>query len=127
MAEGFSIEQFRANLARTGQDFLYSGEPKDDCARIRFTGTFLGREVVWDAAIMTLARYNVQQARDDRPPAQGQFIEIAPTGDHLRRIVICLDLEEIDYPTLLKTMIMVRKYKRLHIGRHDFGGAGRRQ
>jgi hypothetical protein len=125
MADAFSIEQFRAELARTGQHFLYSGEPEDDCASIRFTGTFLGEEVVWDATIMTLARYNAQQARDQKPAAQGQFIEIAPSGDHLRRIVIGLDLEEIDFPALLKTMIMVRKYKRLHTGRHDFSGAGR--
>jgi hypothetical protein len=36
---------------------------------------------------------------------------------------IGLDVPVIDHPTLLKTLIMVRGYKRLRPGRHDFGPA----
>ena len=120
MNEPGTLEEFRAVLARSGEDFIYTGEPSDDCTGIRFLGTFQGAEVIWDATIMTLPRYNARQAQANKPATQRQFIDIARTGDTMRRIVIGLGLQKLDRPALLKTMIMVRKYKRLHIGRHEF-------
>jgi hypothetical protein len=124
MPEAVTTDEFRAALVRSGQDFIYTGEPAEDRAGIRFLGTFEGAEVIWDATVMTLARYNTQQAMENKPAAQRQFIDIARTGNTLRRIVIGLELENIDTPALLKTIIMIRKYKRLHTGRHEFEGAG---
>ncbi len=124
MPEPKTTSEFRAALACSGQDFIFSGEPAEDCAGIRFIGTFEGAEVIWDATVMTLARYNAQQAKEHKPAVQRQFIDIARTGKPLRRVVIGLELEKIDIPALFKTMIMIRKYKRLHSGRHEFGGAG---
>ena len=127
MADAFSIGDFRSLLAGSGQDFICTGEPADDCTGIRFIGTFQGVELVWDATVMTLACYNAGQARNNRPAARRQFIDIAPTGNSLRRIDIGLALERIDTPALLKTIIMVRKYQRLHTGRHEFGETGARE
>lgn len=121
MAETGSVSEFRAALAGTGQEFLYTGEPAADCATIRFTGMFQNAEVLWDATVMTLTRYNTQQAEAHLPASSFQFIEIDPRGGTTRKITIVLDLESIDRPALLKTIIMVRKYKRLHTGRHEFG------
>jgi hypothetical protein len=39
----------------------------------------------------------------------------------MRSITIGLNVTAIDPPVLLKTTIMIRKYKRLHAGRHEFG------
>jgi hypothetical protein len=121
MAENAVISEFLAILADNGQEFLYTGEPAADCAKIRFAGMFQGAEVLWDATVMTLARYNALQAESRLPASRYRFIDIDPRGDTTRKIMIVLDLEKIDRPALLKTIIMVRKYKRLHTGRHEFG------
>jgi hypothetical protein len=125
MAEIISVEGFRRALSASGQDFICTREPSDGCAGIRFLGEFQGLELVWDATIMTLAFYNRRRGHDGRPAVHRQFIDIAPSGTPLRRIDIGLELEKIDTTTLLKTIIMVRKYKRLRAGRHEFGGAHR--
>ena len=39
----------------------------------------------------------------------------------MRSITIGLNVAAIDPPVLLKTTIMIRKYKRLRVGRHEFG------
>jgi len=124
MNESISIEAFRKALADSGQDFVYTGEPANGCTSIRFLGTFEGAAVVWDATIMTLAFYNARQALNNSPATLRQFIDIAPAGNILRSIEIGLELDRIDTPALLKTIIMIRKYRRLHTGRHEFGGAG---
>ncbi len=121
MREPVTIAEFKSALVRSGPDFIYSSAPSDDCAGIRFLGTFQGAEVIWDATVMTLTCYNARQVQENKPAVQRQFIDIAPTGDILRRIVIGLGLKKIDMPALMKTIIMVRKYKRLHTGRHEFG------
>ena len=126
MNEPVTIAEFRAAVARSAQDFIYTGVPAEDCAEIRFLGTFQGKEVIWHATILTLACHNTRQAQENKPVTQRQFIDIAPTGNALRRIVIGLELEHIDIPALLKTIIMVRKYKRLHTGRHEFGSSDTR-
>lgn len=127
MADPVTIDEFRVALADSGQDFIYTREPADDCADIRFLGTFQGADLVWDATIMTLTFYNARQARNNRPQTHRQFIDIAQSGNILRRIDIGLDLKRIDIHALLKTIIMTRKYKRLHTGRHEFGGTGEQE
>ncbi len=127
MNEPITIEAFRTALACSGVDFIYAGEPADDHASIRFIGTFQGVELIWDATIMTLDCYNARQALENEPAEQRQFIDIAESGNTLRPILIGLQLARIDIPALLKSIIMVRKYKRLHTGRHTFGGTGLQQ
>ncbi len=127
MTEATTIDEFRKALYSSGQDFIYNGEQAAGCARIRFTGTYQGTTVVWDVTVMTLAFYNAHQARNNKPAAHRQFIDIAQTDNTLRKIEIGLELEIIDTPTLLKTMVMVRKYKRLRAGRREFGGTGRQE
>ena len=102
----------------------------DDCAVIRFDGSFEGQAVSWEAEVQTLERvYRSALAERNLPPGSPlelqQFIEIpqpprrgVPTAIH-----IALDVTRIDHPTLLKTVVMVRQYKRLKLGRHDYGPA----
>ena len=97
--------------------------PSDgNSARIRFLGMFEDSPVIWDATVRALARGRPEQGCVNAAP-QRQYLEIAPQGLPLRRITVGLNVTAIDPPVLLKTIIMVRKYKRLHSGRHEFGAA----
>lgn len=82
-------------------------------ARIRFTGPFQGREVVWDAVVVSLAG-----------SARKQFIEVGRRTRYGLSLTVGLHTPIIDEPALLKTVIMIRRYKRLGRGRHEFGDSG---
>ena len=81
-------------------------------ARIRFQGPFRGETVTWEATLIA--------QRGSHPP-QPNFIEIPSGNFDSHPILIGLDVTAIDHPTILKTMIMVRNYKRLAVGRHEYG------
>jgi hypothetical protein len=111
-----SVDEFRAGLADRGEDYQLLGRHGDDEVRIRFTGTFEGADILWDATLRAQGKHH---------PGR-QFIDIAGSGHPLRRIVVGLNVDTLDRATLLKTIIMVRNYKRLHTGRHEFGKPGDR-
>jgi len=95
-------------------------EPGDRShARIRFPGVYQKKEIVWDATVYSLhARARAAAKRD---PVQ--YIDIGQPGPHGIRLTVGLNVEMIDEPTLLKTVIMIQNYKRLRPGRHEFGAA----
>jgi hypothetical protein len=109
-------------------DYKLLGPLEPERVRMRFTGRFQGRPVVWDATLATLGQvYRERLAADGLPPGTAMelrpFIHIAaaPQGDAPCPIHIGLAVERLDRPTLLKTVIMIRQYKRLAVGRHEFG------
>ena len=107
------VAALRAELA--GADFRIDTELGGTVARLRFIGRFQGEDVVWDAELIALA------AQAETP---AQFLDIgAPTARGMP-IRIGLGVSCIDRPTVMKTIIMVRNYKRLHRGRHEFGPHG---
>lgn len=79
--------------------------------RLRFRGPFEGREIVWDAHFITRrasgAAYNC--------------IDIGEEGSEGRQLTVVLDVHCFDVPTVHKAIIMMRQYKRLRRGRHEFG------
>lgn len=97
-------------------------------AHLRFNGRFGDREVVWDAILVTLAETCRERMAAAGLPA-GTVLEVrpyieipaAPEGSAPCPIRIGLAVETLDRPTLLKTVIMIRQYKRLAVGRHEFG------
>jgi hypothetical protein len=89
----------------------------DQHCKFRFTGKFLGSDVIWDAELVTLAFY----ASKTGMQRLQQFIDVGEDGEHGRSITIALNLPTIDEPAILKTIIMVRQYKRLLTGRHAYG------
>lgn len=110
------VQQLRAELATTGSDdYLCDDAPGGRSARLRFIGRYQDREVVWDAELIALTADGGTAA---------QFLDIGEPGARGIPIRIGLGVPCIDRPTLLKTIIMVRNYKRLHPGRHEFGPAG---
>lgn len=90
---------------------------RHDRARIRFTGRFEGRPVVWDAEVVAL------RARADTATPVTPYIEIGSEGARGRMLHIGLALAALDAPTLAKTVIMIRNYKRLRRGYMRFGTA----
>lgn len=108
-----SVTALRAELA--GADFCADTELGGARAQLRFIGCFQGEEVVWNAELIALA------AQD---PAATQFLDIDTPTPHGIPIRIGLGVPCIDRPTVMKTIIMVRNYKLLHPGRHEFGPHG---
>jgi uncharacterized protein (UPF0218 family) len=96
----------RLRLAREPYELL-SATP--DEARLRFTGPFEGAPVVWEARVR---RVGVGESR---------FIAVGDRTAHAVPLEVGLDVAAIDEPTLRKTVVMVRQWKRLRAGRHEFG------
>ena len=100
--------------------------PEYDCveglgserARIRFRGTLQGNPVEWEATIQTLRDHVRGNPGWKRPR---NFIEVGGETEGRRQLHVCLDVARIDHPTLLKTIHMIRHYKRLAPGRHEYG------
>lgn len=107
------VAALRAELA--GADYLCDTPLDGSMARLRFIGRFEQRDVVWDAELIAL---------EATATAGAQFIDIGAPGVRGVPITIGLRVACIDRPTVLKTLIMVRNYKRLRPGRHEFGPDG---
>jgi len=84
--------------------------------KLRFHGPFEGRRVTWDATFCTLTACNLAH-----PPPQQNFIEIGEEHAQGMSLTVGLNVTAIDAPTVRKTMMMIRQYKRLARGRHEFG------
>jgi hypothetical protein len=118
--ETVSMEGFLSALAESGEDYLLVSQSDSATAHIRFPGTFENAPVIWDATVRALQCRNGENEAIDAPQRR-QYIDIAPQGFPMRSIAIGLNVAAIDPPVLLKTAIMIRKYKRLRVGRHEFG------
>lgn len=92
-------------------------------ARFRFAGQFQNQEMVWDATLLTLTQYHAELPALAVPVRRSPFMEIGDATAHAQAIRVVLDIAEIDEPAILRTIIMIRQYKRLHAGRHEFGTA----
>jgi len=95
-------------------------------AEVWFSGPFEGREVRWHLALYTLRAYCREYPADcPRPPRA--FIDIQPRANDDAAapselaLSVGLNLPCIDRPAIRKTVIMLRNYQRLHLGRHTFG------
>lgn len=106
-----------------GKPFQTLGALGGDSARLRFLGTFAGEQTVWDAHITTLEAFCRAALERGEAPRIGsrQFIDIGAENEHGRRIDIGLHVPVIDEPTDWKTITMIRNYKRLRVGRIEWG------
>lgn len=80
---------------------------------------------VWELHIYTLAAYARQRgqgAHDGRAPDTArQTIHVVDGDSGQRSVSVALAVPVIDEPVVRKTVIMVRKYKRLAPGLHQWG------
>lgn len=113
------LAKFEQQLAKRNAQYELLTPLNMPTCHIRFTGLFQGMQVIWDAHLQTLAYYVREQLQQDKDVRQ--FIEVGHSGEQGKVINIALNLPLIDQPTILKTIIMIRQYKRLAPGKHEFG------
>jgi len=95
-------------------DYELVGQTSPDRAHIRFGGRFQGQNVTWDATVIALDAYPRRHLHSP------QYIEIGAARGTRVPITIGLHVAMIDVPTLTKTVVMIRNYRRLQEGRHEF-------
>ncbi len=106
-------EVVRRALYRRGVDHLVLTPLPAPRARVWFAGSFAGSEVIWDAVFIALGAEPRAAARP--------FIEVGPGDGGVFALCAGLALERMDAPAVAKAVIMVRNYRRLRRGRHEFG------
>jgi hypothetical protein len=92
--------------------------PGGEKLRLRFSGPFEGRVINWDATLFTPTAWAAVHGGGE---PQRNIIEIGDEGGHGITLNICLKVGCIDRPTIRKAVLMVRQYKRLQHGRHEYG------
>jgi hypothetical protein len=118
------LPSIKRELTKSGKNFLALTPIPALKVRIKFFGKLQEQEVLWDATIQTLASY-----LGENPPAKTakkslevrSFMQVEPPQDGVSALNVVLAVPLIDEPTIKKTIIMIRCYKRLKVGYHEFG------
>ncbi|MCW9031102.1 MAG: hypothetical protein OQK58_06395 [Gammaproteobacteria bacterium] len=75
--------------------------------------------MTWDTHFFTLESYVAQQKCKKKNLKQ--FINIEPVDSDVLKLTIALKIAEVNHQNIQKMMIMIRQYKNLSIGRHEYG------
>ena len=86
---------------------------------LTFNGPFQGEIVTWDAHFSTLEDYKEKKKKTSQNLKQ--FIEIEPIDSKNMKLTVSLNVKAITEPNIQKMMIMIKQYKNLSLGRHEFG------
>jgi len=118
-----NLAQCRAALTEKGADFLLLSPLPDTFVKVRFVGRFEGREVVWDMHLYTLQRYTQERgaATQEVKSTLRGLMNIAPETEHGYPLEVALNVPMIEEPTLKKTILMIRNYRKLSLGLHTWG------
>ncbi|MGD8783460.1 MAG: hypothetical protein PVF28_08425 [Thioalkalispiraceae bacterium] len=116
------IEGFRQKITAGQHDYECLAPAGGGMAHFRFIGQFEGKPVIWDAYLYTLAYYVDEIAKlSQADRVIRQFIQVGDQNEMGRKIEVGLNLTGIDEASILKTIIMIRQYKKLSHGRHEYG------
>jgi len=121
-----NIKALSEKLTAGRRDYELVNRESDACVNICFIGSFNNRQVIWNAKIQTLKNKfskslpDLEAGVDEHPLRQS--IDISENNEHYA-INVALNLRQIDEAAIKRTIIMVRKYKRLHSGCHEYGEA----
>lgn len=88
-------------------------------AHIKFTGSFKGEIVTWDTDFYTLEGFLEEENIKDTNLKQ--FIDIKPLQSGVMKLTIVLKINKVNEPSIQKMMIMIKQYKKLSLGRHEYG------
>ena len=91
---------------------------KGELMRLHFDGPFEQSMVHWNATLFTPAAWATQF--NETIPEQN-IIEIHENIDGEFKLSVCLKVKCFDRPTIRKAVMMIRQYKRLARGRHEYG------
>lgn len=119
------IKQFKQALSAKAQDYVLRSTLPTDNAQVWFIGKLNDEEILWHATFQTSASYYSDSPNNDAlgtdATAEKSFISVGATQQGVAKLHVVLAVDTIDEPTIKKAIIMVRNYKRLAVGRHDFG------
>ena len=119
------VELFKARLQESDNDFICATPLPATSATILFLGPFQGNVILWNMTLFTrqyLTKTEDKEAAIRKPEISSQsFIEIAASKEGVFPLMVGLDVAVIDSAVIKKVIIMMRNYKRLAIGRIDFG------
>jgi len=87
-------------------------------AHLKFEGPFQGKTVTWDTHFYTFDGYS---SKNKETNITKQFINIKENNADTMELTLALNISEINTPNIHKMMIMIRQYKNLAIGRHEYG------
>ena len=88
-------------------------------AHLQFDGLFQGKMVIWNTHFFTFAGYTSKYKM--ATPVIKQFIDIKPAQSNTMELTVALNIAEINKPNIQKMMIMIKQYKNLTTGRHEYG------
>ena len=111
------VKVLREKLKDQCKEYLLISELPGINVYLQFEGVFSGEQVVWNMCLSTIEEYAKSNQVADDPQ---QFINIEHI-DNTYHIDIGLNVKLIDRSVVERTIIMVRKYKRLDLGRHEYG------
>ena len=130
-----TVDSFKRQFADSGQNFQALSPIPALKVHIRFLGKLEDTEVLWDATIQTLASHLQESELLSKPEKKARphksiqqsdklsaFMQILAPHYGVSQIMVVLPVPMIDEPTIRKTIIMIRCYKRLKVGYHEFGG-----
>jgi len=103
-------------LAKRQDDFLITDSNNTQSKSFTFTGSLHGKAIIWNTQLSTLQSI----ARANNVKQYQQFIHIHNERD-CYRLEIGLYLKQIDLAAIKRTIIMIRHYKNLRHGRHQYG------
>jgi len=86
---------------------------------LQFEGRFHGQIVLWDTHFFTLDGYNLHKSTIKK--SLKQFISIEPSDTNIFKLTIGLKIHKITEPSIQMMMIMVKQYKNLALGHHEYG------
>lgn len=91
----------------------------DQRAHLTFTGPFQGETVTWDTDFFTLNEYQSQQ--ETAKKCKKGLIDIQPLEAGTMKLTVALNIDKVNKPNIEKMMIMIKQYRNLSIGRHEYG------
>lgn len=113
-----AVAAFSLELENSRRDFVCHSALPAQQVLVSFIGPFLHKRVRWEMTLVTLEYFRQQSASPSSCPCP--FIEIFAGRNGVHALQVGLELPAIDEPAIRKTLIMIRNYKRLTIGRHEF-------
>lgn len=122
--EASQITALRTQLEQLGADYLCTTPLPSASVAVKFLGKFQGQVVVWEMTLGTLAYYRALASENtftsyaELKPCS--FIEVQAGIEGVYPVKVGHDLAVIDAPAIKKTIIMMRNYKRLIIGKIEF-------
>lgn len=117
MIEEDALAEFCQAIKMQEKTFILHTTLPSDKVYLEFEGVLDNKPVLWHACIRTMQEYANHHSVSSDPR---QFINIEVLND-VYKLEVGLNIGQIDQSAVERTIIMIRKYKRLRSGRHEYG------